>query len=273
MVIDHSPFTIHHLALIKNTNSFPNRLVMITDAGPFLILDSVDSTNNYAMARLHERTASHGNAYFAREQQRGRGRRGKTWRSQKDKNIMLSIVLNTEFLAVYQQFHLIISTSLGCLDFFNRYLTNNVKIKWPNDLYWNDRKAGGILIENLIKGDLWQWAVVGIGLNINQTSFDPDLPNPVSLKQITGETYDILKTANELYEDVMTRFDDLKKNKFESLFRSYNRSLYRLAEPIKLKKDNMVFNTRLSGVSKQGQLITKDVMERNFDFDEVEWVL
>jgi BirA family transcriptional regulator, biotin operon repressor / biotin---[acetyl-CoA-carboxylase] ligase len=246
---------------------------MIADAVPFIILDCVDSTNNYAMAQLHTGKALHGNAYFANEQRIGRGRRGKSWQTQKGKNIMLSIVFNTEFLPVYQQFQLSISTSLGCLDFFHRYTTNNVKIKWPNDLYWNDRKAGGILIDNIIKGDLWQWAVIGIGININQTSFSANLPNPISLKQITGETYDIVKSAKELYEDVMTRFDDLRKNQFENLYSLYNQSLYRLKEQIKLKKDNIVFNTTLIGVAPQGQLITKDVIERNFDFDEVEWVL
>jgi len=247
--------------------------MIAAETGPFIILDCVDSTNNYAMAQLRTGTALHGNAYFANEQQTGRGRRGKNWQTQKGKNIMLSIVLNTEFLAVYQQFQLIISTSLGCLDFFHRYTTNNVKIKWPNDLYWNDRKAGGILIDNIIKGDLWQWAVIGIGINMNQTSFSADLPNPVSLKQITGETYDIVKSAKELYEDVMIRFDGLRKNQFENLYSLYNQSLYRLKEHIKLKKDNIVFDTILSGVAQQGQLITKDVIDRNFDFDEVEWVL
>ena len=77
---------------------------------------------------------------------------------------------------------------LAAHDFFSHYVFNNAFIKWPNDLYWRDRKAGGILIENIIRGKDWQSAVAGIGININQTSFDPDITNAISLKQITGKS-------------------------------------------------------------------------------------
>ena len=246
---------------------------MIAAEGPFIILDSVDSTNNYAMAQLHAGTALHGNAYFARQQRFGKGRRGKSWQTQKDKNIVISIVLNTGFLPVYQQFQLSIATSLACLDCLHRFKINGLKIKWPNDLYWNDRKAGGLLIETIIKGDLWQWAVIGIGININQTTFNDDLPNPVSIKQITGKTYDTVAIAKELVADVLKRFDELQKNEFDNLFRLYNQSLYQLNQQVRLKKDNIVFDTTIKGVDRQGQLITKNSMEQNFDFDEVEWLL
>lgn len=246
---------------------------MIMDTGPFIILDSVDSTNNYAMARLHAGTALHGTAYFAHEQRSGKGRRGKSWQTQTGKNIILSVVLNTGFLPVYQQFQLSMTSSLACLDFLHRFIPDGLKIKWPNDLYWNDRKAGGLLIENIIKGDLWQWAVIGIGININQTSFNDDLPNPVSLKQITGETYDTISLAKELTADILKRFDELRNNEFENLYLLYNQSLYKLNQEVRLKKENIVFETTVTGVDRRGQLITKDAMERNFVFDEVEWLL
>lgn len=246
---------------------------MIADTGPFIVLDSVDSTNNYAMAQLHAGTALHGTAYFANEQRSGKGRRGKSWHTQKGKNIIISIVLSTGFLPVYQQFQLSIASSLACLDFLHRFTINGLKIKWPNDLYWNDRKAGGLLIENIIKGDLWQWAVIGIGININQTTFNDDLPNPVSLKQITGETYDTVAIAKELVADVLKRFDELRKNEFDNLYRLYNQSLYKLNHQVRLKKDNIIFDTTITGVDRQGQLMTKNAIERNFDFDEVEWLL
>jgi birA, biotin-[acetyl-CoA-carboxylase] ligase region len=246
---------------------------MIADTGPFIILDSVDSTNNYAMAQLHAGTAFHGTAYFAHEQRSGKGRRGKSWHTQKGKNIILSLVLNTGFLPVYQQFQLSMASSLACFDFLHRFVTDGLKIKWPNDLYWNDRKAGGLLIENIIKGDLWQWAVIGIGININQTTFNDDLPNPVSLKQITGETYDTVSVAKELVVDILTRFDELRNNKFENLYHLYNQSLYKLNQQVRLKKENIVFETTITGVDRRGQLMTKNAMEMNFDFDEVEWLL
>ena len=88
---------------------------------------------------------------------------------------------------------------LGCLDFFSKYIKENVKIKWPNDIFINDRKAGGILIENVIKGNLWQWAVIGIGLNINQENFEKENLKAISLKQITGKNYDVIELAKELH--------------------------------------------------------------------------
>jgi BirA family biotin operon repressor/biotin-[acetyl-CoA-carboxylase] ligase len=245
---------------------------MIEDAGSFIVLDSVDSTNNYAMAQIHAGTALHGTSYFAYQQLSGKGRRGKSWQTEKGKNIIMTIVLNTGFIPVYQQFQLNMGISVACCDFLSNY-TNNVSIKWPNDLYWNDSKAGGLLIENVIRGDSWQWAVIGIGLNINQDSFPAALPNPVSLKQITGETYNVVDKAKELHRDVMNRFDDLKKNGIESIFTSYNKNLYKKDQQVRLKKDNMVFETKILGVDKLGSLLTKDVMEQSFDFNEVEWLL
>lgn len=246
---------------------------MPADTDFFVVLKSVDSTNNYAMGKIHSGNASDGNAWFALEQTAGKGRRGKPWQAQNGQNILLSIVIDPRFLKVYEQFKISIVASLSCYDFFNDYAKNCVKIKWPNDLYWNDRKAGGLLIETIIKGDLWQWAVIGIGININQTTFNDDLPNPVSIKQITGKTYDTVAIAKELVADVLKRFDELQKNEFDNLFRLYNQSLYQLNQQVRLKKDNIVFDTTIKGVDRQGQLITKNSMEQNFDFDEVEWLL
>ncbi len=161
---------------------------MPSDTGSFVILDSVDSTNNYAMGIVHSGTAAHGNAYFALEQTEGRGRRGKAWKSTKGENIILSIVGDTSFLMVQHRFNLIAAVSLGCMDLLKLYVKENIKIKWPNDLFHNDTKAGGILIENVIKGKVWQWAVIGIGINVNQTEFSPDIAyHSISLKQINGK--------------------------------------------------------------------------------------
>ena len=83
--------------------------------------------------------------------------------------------------------------SLPAYDFFNFYAIDETSIKWPNDIYWRDRKAGGILIENILQGKKWKFAIVGIGININQTLFPASLPNPVSLKQITGKTFNVVE--------------------------------------------------------------------------------
>ncbi len=238
----------------------------------FTILTSVDSTNNYAMGMIRDGVAKHGGAWFSFEQTNGKGRRGKIWEVQSGKNIIVSIAVMPDFLTVYQQFHLSIASSLACVDFLTKYTGYETKIKWPNDIFWNDRKAGGILIENIIKGTTWESAVIGIGININQTEFNLDsVFMPVSLKQITGKEYDIVELARELHKTVMKRYEELQNNGFEKMLIEYNQCLFGLDEKIKLKKDNMVFETTLQGVSPQGKLITVDSSEREFDFDEVEW--
>ena len=130
---------------------------------------------------------------------------------EKGKNIILSIVLNMGFLPVYQQFHLNIVTAVACLDLLNCY-TNKNSIKWPNDLYWNDSKAGGILIENLIRGDNWGVVVVGIGININERSFQNDLPIWYPFIKLRVSIDDVVDGAKELHMHVLKRFNDFKKN-------------------------------------------------------------
>ena len=134
----------------------------------FTALQSVDSTNNYAMAQVHAGLARHGMAIFAREQYAGRGQRGRTWVAAPGDNITMSVVLEPHFLSLSQQFQLSAALSLAIHDFLQSFTLTPFYIKWPNDLYWGDRKAAGILIESILKGDKWAFAVAGIGININQ---------------------------------------------------------------------------------------------------------
>ncbi|MBA3674612.1 MAG: biotin--[acetyl-CoA-carboxylase] ligase [Chitinophagaceae bacterium] len=225
------------------------------------------------MGLIRDGVAKHGDAWFSYEQTQGKGRRGKVWKAEKGKNIILSIAVKTSFLTILQQFQLSVAVSLGGSDFFKKHAGQETKIKWPNDIFWNDRKAGGILIENVVKGNTWQWAVIGVGININQTEFELDsVFKPVSLKQITGKEYYVIELAKELYEAVMKRYEELQKNEFEKALAEYNQYLFSLDKKVKLKKDNMVFETTIKGVSLQGKLITADVIEREFDFDGVEWI-
>ncbi len=245
---------------------------MHSASNSFNILTSVDSTNNYAMAQVRDGIAKHGDAWFTYEQTHGKGRPGKVWKVEKGKNILLSISVATGFLTLYQQFYLSVSVSLGCIDLFKKYAGDETKIKWPNDIFWNDRKAGGILIENVVKGTVWQWAVIGVGININQTTFNFDAAfTPVSLKQITGNEFDVIELGKELHEAILKRYEELQKNGIEKLIIEYNHYLFGLGKRVKLKKDNMVFETTVKAVSPYGQLITVDTLERQFDFDEVEW--
>jgi BirA family transcriptional regulator, biotin operon repressor / biotin---[acetyl-CoA-carboxylase] ligase len=239
----------------------------------FTILDTVDSTNNYAMAKVHAGLATHGQAWLAREQTAGRGQRGNSWLSEPGKNIALSLVLEPARFNISHPFCLSALTALACREFFAGYAGDETKIKWPNDLYWRDRKAGGILIENVYQGANWKFAVVGIGININQTTYDTVLRAPVSLKQITGKGYDIIETTGALLQLLMNSLPESGVLQTQKIIGNYNSHLYARNEKVRLKKNNAVFETVVKGVNAGGQLITMDAIERQFDFGEVEWLL
>jgi BirA family biotin operon repressor/biotin-[acetyl-CoA-carboxylase] ligase len=239
----------------------------------FTILDRVDSTNNYAMQQVHAGLATHGMAWLALEQTAGKGQRGKSWDAEPGKNIALSMVLQPGKSITSQPFYLSAGVALACYEFFSRYAGDETKIKWPNDLYWRDRKAGGVLIETIYHGREWKWAIVGIGININQVNFDAGLKNPVSLKQITGKEHDVVVLAKELQMLVLEHINKLSKIDRGELLKAYNHHLYKRNEVVRLRKDNMNFETMIKEVSPQGKLVTIDAFERYFDFDEVEWIL
>lgn len=257
---------------------------------PFIELQSIDSTNKYAMGLIHgdllpdgHSEAQHGMAIFAHAQTAGKGQRGKNWVSQTGANIALSILLNPYPLSVTDQFKLSVCIAVSSWDLFTKYAGDETKIKWPNDLYWRDRKAGGILIENMIRTGQsttgsrwpsgWQWAIAGIGININQTVFPADLSNPVSLKQITGKHFEPMGLAKELCSIIEKNYQSLIAEDFQVLFNKYQTQLYKKDEKVKLKKANRVFETTIKGVSETGELISQHSIEERFVFGEVEWVL
>ncbi|MEO6542128.1 MAG: biotin--[acetyl-CoA-carboxylase] ligase, partial [Ferruginibacter sp.] len=213
----------------------------MTSAGFFTILDTVDSTNNYAMGRVHAGMAKHGMLWFAKEQTAGKGQRGKAWQMEKGKSIAMSLVLEPRRLQIKDQFHLSAVVALACFEFFETYAGDETKIKWPNDLFWRDRKAGGVLIENKYQGKAWKWAVVGIGININQTAFDKFLINPVSLKQITGKNFDTIDLAKELYALLMKNLAEQRT--IEQIILQYNERLYKVNKTVTLKKGEIKFDT------------------------------
>jgi BirA family transcriptional regulator, biotin operon repressor / biotin---[acetyl-CoA-carboxylase] ligase len=240
---------------------------------PFIELLSIDSTNIYAMQQVHARLATPGTAYFAYEQYQGKGQRNKRWVSEQGQNLILSVVIRPPHRDPAINFPLSAATALACYDFFSLYAGDETAIKWPNDLYWRDRKAGGILIENAIRGGVWEFAVIGIGININQTSFDPALPNPVSLKQITGKNFDAITLAKELCSCLGTRLDQLEKGSFMLLLEEYNQVLFGKNEDHKFRRDSENFHGRVRSVTEGGELEIENGDLRTFRFGEIEWIL
>jgi len=201
--------------LLKNSNllSHPGKEKQhsTTFDNQLIELESVDSTNNYAMARIHEGMACDGMAFITQNQWGGKGQRGKNWLSQPGQNLTMSIVLEPGRLILTQQFLFSAAIALGILKLVKSLKKGKWSIKWPNDIYWNDRKAAGILIENVILGQYWPYSVVGIGVNLNQETFPPEIPNAVSLKNITGKNYEPVPLAREVVTIVQSQIAILKK--------------------------------------------------------------
>ena len=177
---------------------------IITIGAPLIELPSIDSTNIYAMEQIKAGRAISGSCYNTPFQTHGKGQHGRVWESEKGQNLLCSYVLELKSLnpsknwGPEDQKGLSAAVAIGAKAFFGANAGDETLIKLPNDIYWRDRKAGGILIENSLRGTDWTWSVIGIGFNINQTSFSPDAPNPVSLRQITGRQWEIARLQTEL---------------------------------------------------------------------------
>ncbi len=223
------------------------------------------------MAEIQKGAVHHGTAWFAYNQTAGKGQRGRQWHAMPGQNIILSVALNTSALLVSDQFFLLCSIALAAHDVFSKYAGSETSVKWVNDIYWNDRKAGGILIENVLRGNNWQWAVAGMGININQTVFGDNAARAVSLKQITGKTFDVVMLAKELQGCVATRFNQLMADKARVLH-EYNAILYERDAAVRLKKENIVFNAVIKEALPDGRLRVEGATWETFGFGEVEWV-
>ncbi len=258
---------------VKNSNSLPPLIAKTAIGQPFIELSETDSTNMYAMEQLQANLAGHGAAFFAHHQSAGRGQRGKTWQSEAGTNIALSIITDSSSLSVANPFPLSIAVALAAHDLFSKYAGDETSIKWPNDLYWRDRKAGGILIENSIRGQSWPWSVVGIGMNINQTLFAGSLVNPVSLKQITGKQFDPVALAKELCLCLEERYRQLLHEPFDRCLTRYNELLFKKGVQVRLKKGPVIFNCVIEAVSETGELMVSGGLDERFTFGEVEWIL
>lgn len=167
-------------------------------------LDSVGSTSSW-LASLGDE-APHGLAVMAREQTAGRGQRGNSWESEPGMNITLSLMLRPCGLHPARQFIISQAVSLAIVEMLDTLVKGRkVSIKWPNDIYIDDSKVCGILIENAITGLSITRCIVGIGLNVNQREFLSDAPNPVSISLVTGENYDVEDLAVRMVEGILDR--------------------------------------------------------------------
>lgn len=169
---------------------------------PLRILDSTDSTN--AWLRREYPSPVSPQAVMALAQSAGRGQRGNVWLSDPGENILLSLLWIPAHIHAREIFSISEATALAVCDTLRR-VDIDARIKWPNDIYAGDKKICGILIENALSADGVASSIIGIGLNVNQRIFDPSLPNPVSMSQLTGHGHDIEAVAHTLLTHLKAR--------------------------------------------------------------------
>ncbi len=234
-------------------------------------LPSCHSTNELASVLMSKRQPVNGTVIYTDYQTKGKGQRGNSWESAKAKNILISIILETSFVQASDFFHLTMITSLAIYDLLAEYINVELKIKWPNDLMFEDKKIGGILIENYIKQDIIEWCIVGVGLNVNQTRFHEK--NAISLANICGQTFDRDELIALLLEKVEDKYFALKRGESKALRHAYLDHLYWKNEIHVFKAKGKFFNGKIADVEPSGKLVikTEDGIKR-FDFKEVVFV-
>jgi BirA family biotin operon repressor/biotin-[acetyl-CoA-carboxylase] ligase len=222
----------------------------------FIDLPQVASTNAHALELLSKSKPVEGTVVSTFHQTDGRGQIGNKWESEPGKNISLSLVLYPDFLAAKDQFQLNIFVSLAVLDFTKKHLPDShVSIKWPNDIYVGECKIAGILLQNALLNTQIRSTVVGIGINVNQTVFVSNPPNPTSLHLETGHEFNLAELVPSLCEFLESRYLQLKAGKIVPLQQEYIRHLFRFGQPTKYRRANgEPFEGTIVGIDEIGRL-------------------
>ncbi|MBS1773293.1 MAG: biotin--[acetyl-CoA-carboxylase] ligase [Bacteroidetes bacterium] len=226
-------------------------------SAPVIELDSIDSTNNYAMGLIDADTAQPGLTVTAKEQTRGKGQRGRTWIASQGESLLMSIII-APLQAIDSQFLFNVMATVGIADVLQELQEGwDVRIKWPNDIIINDKKAGGVLIENVIRGSNWAYSIVGIGINVLQPTMPRELPYAGSLRMLSGgAVFDIQKLTHRLRERILTNV--YNTTAADEMVKQYNDYLYRKGLYQQFDNGKIEWSARIESVKADGQLVVTD---------------
>lgn len=241
---------------------------------PLIHISETNSTNNYLQAYCSKQDVEEFTTVVADFQTSGRGQRGNSWESEPYKNLLFSFVFFPDFLEARRQFLISQIVALAIKEELDTY-TTDISIKWPNDIYWKEKKICGMLIENDLMGRNISQSIAGIGININQEAFHSVAPNPVSLRQITGKQYDIFEILKNIMLRIQSYYAQLRKDDTASITVLYENSLFRKEGLHRYRDDKGEFLARIVCVEPEGRLILEDEMHirRGYMFKEVEYLM
>ncbi len=228
-------------------------------------LPETDSTNDW----LRQHAGAEDCVVWTDFQTAGRGQGTNTWESERGKNLLFSILHHPCDVAASRQFVISMAISLALCDTLSQHI-GGVSIKWPNDIYWNNAKIAGILIENRLHGSKIRESVIGVGLNVNQEEFRGDAPNPVSLIQIHGMPTD----RASLLEDILRNFYQ-RMEQPSALHAAYMQLLYRRRGYHPYCDADGAFMAEIENVEKSGHLLLRDDngRQRRYAFKQVQFVI
>ena len=216
-----------------------------------IVLESVSSTNDFCIQSL-EQELPEGTVVYAKQQTAGKGQRGKKWHSNNGDSLTFSIVFYPEN-DVSDQFVINKAISVALCESL-KGLGLNAKIKWPNDIYVNNRKLSGILIENSLRGAKIQYCIVGVGINVNQLKFNSALPNPISIRNLLGVKIDINTLLADLCYNIERRYLQFRAGFFSKINTDYNNLLYRKGEEHQFLIAGRLVKGQVEGVDQLGKI-------------------
>lgn len=238
---------------------------------PLIHLPQTESTNSHLKEMLKNESPIEGTVVFAHEQTKGRGQAGCNWESEPGMNLIFSMLLFPSHIAVEKQFILSKIVSFALVDVLND-IQPGFCIKWPNDIYYGDSKIGGILIENEIEDNRICSSIVGIGINVNQTAFMSDAPNPISLKQIIGHDFPVAILMVMICEKLHDTYNESAiPLKIKRIEKRYGDLLYRGNGYHSFWDKNGEFTAAIVGVKPEGYLMLQTAKGdiRQYLFKEV----
>lgn len=234
------------------------------------------STNDYLAQLCQKGETREFHTVTCEYQTAGKGQRGNVWEAEKGKNLLFSTVLYPTALEAKEQFYLSMLAAVAIVETLNDY-KDHFYIKWPNDIYWKERKIGGILIENELEGKYIQQCIIGVGLNVNQTTFLSDAPNPVSLKQIVGADINPKELLKKILHGIAACYCELERD-FDTNSRAirtlYLNRFYRREGLHPYRDARGTFRAEFHQVEPSGHLVLKDEAGtlRRYAFKEIEYL-
>ena len=235
-------------------------------------LNAIDSTNSFLRQLSAEESIDDYTVVVTEHQTNGRGQMGAKWESQNAKNLMFSVFKKVSGLDVESHFYLSMAVSLAVFEALRTFQINALKIKWPNDILSEQQKLCGILIENVIKQNQLQSSIIGIGINMNQTTFD-NLPNATSMQVVSGNHFVRDEVLQEVLKQLKHYLSILDSKQYELLKLAYEDNLFRKDKPSTFKGiDGKLFSGYIKGVSDLGYLevLIEDDIVKSFDLKEIQ---